>query len=277
LKIASSSLGLQWFAAEDEGRTEDPTETKIKKAREEGKVAKSQELTAALVLLFPIITLAILGPGMLETFVEMLTYFLKQTTDPNWLTSGTLVPSFFNPTLSVWPYPVIIVAFVSSFVANLFQVGWAPSVKPIKPDFTKIIPKFGRFIKKAFFSGEAYFNLGKSILKILIVGLMAFLDYQRSGGSVYQSQLAAMCPWGLEFIATTAITLVIQVAVALLILALPDYLFERHKHKESLKMTKQEVKEERKQQDGDPLIKSTAPGENAADSQSEYASECPQG
>jgi type III secretion system FlhB-like substrate exporter len=63
-------------------------------------------------------------------------------------------------------------------------------------------------------------------------------------------------PLGLEFIATTAITLVIQVAVALLILALPDYLFERHKHKESLKMTKQEVKEERKQQDGDPLIKS---------------------
>jgi flagellar biosynthetic protein FlhB len=132
-------LGLQWFAAEDEGRTEDPTETKIKKAREEGKVAKSQELTAALVLLFPIITLAILGPGMLETFVEMLTYFLKQSTDPNWLTSGTLVPSFFSYFIRL-AIPVIIVAFISSFVANLFQVGWAPSVKPIKPDFSKIIP-----------------------------------------------------------------------------------------------------------------------------------------
>jgi flagellar biosynthetic protein FlhB len=247
-------LGLQWFAAEDEGRTEDPTETKIKKAREEGKVAKSQELTAALVLLFPIITLAILGPGMLETFVEMLTYFLRQTTDPNWLSSGTLVPSFFNYFIRL-AIPVIIVAFVSSFLANIFQVGWSPSAKPIKPDFTKILPKFGKFIKKAFFSGEAYFNLGKSILKILIVGLMAFWTISDRVGQ-FISLSSRNVPMGLEFIATTAITLVIQVAVALLVLALPDYLFERHKHKESLKMTKQEVKEERKQQDGDPLIKS---------------------
>ena len=68
------AIDIQWFAAEDEGRTEDPTEQKLRKSREEGKVAKSSEFTSAIVLLFPIITIGILGPYILKNMSEMMYY-----------------------------------------------------------------------------------------------------------------------------------------------------------------------------------------------------------
>jgi len=251
---SSFNLGLQWFAAEDEGRTEDPTETKLKKTREEGKVAKSVELTAALVLLLPVLTFLALGPFMLSTFIELLNYFFTQATDPNWIESSLIIPTFFNYFIRL-TWPVLTVAFVASFVSNLLQVGWTISLKAIKPDFSKIRPKLGQFFKKSFFSGEAYFNLAKSIVKVLVVGFMAFwLISDRIGQFI--ALASQNVPVGLEFLGQSAILLVVQVALALLLLSLPDYYFQKHKHKESIKMTKQEVKEERKQQEGDPLIKS---------------------
>ncbi|RKX83421.1 MAG: hypothetical protein DRP58_08800, partial [Spirochaetes bacterium] len=88
LENSEFNIGIQWFAAEDEGRTEDPTEQKIKKSREEGKVAKSSEFTSAIVLLFPIIAIGILGPYMLRQMSEMMHFFLSISVESNILGEG---------------------------------------------------------------------------------------------------------------------------------------------------------------------------------------------
>ena len=247
-------IDLQWFAAEDEGRSEEPTEQKIRKAREEGKVAKSTEFTSALVLLFPIIALGILAPYILGTLLDMLRFFLHQSVELDLARDARIVPAFFDYFLRI-TVPLFAVALVSAFLGNVFQVGFLFASKPITPDMNKIVPRFGKFFKRAFFSGEAAFNLGKSVLKILVIGTISFLNIR---GRIDQiALLSVRSLWvSLQIVTGTAFTILVEAAIALLLLSIPDYVFQRHQHRESLKMTKQEVKEERRMSDGDPLVRS---------------------
>ena len=75
------NMHLQWFAAEDEGRTEEPTEHKIKKAREEGKVAKSMDLSGSIVLLFGVVAVGLLSSYIFENFLSMARYFFQNITN----------------------------------------------------------------------------------------------------------------------------------------------------------------------------------------------------
>lgn len=245
---------IQWFAAEDEGRTEEPTEQKIRKAREEGKVAKSTELASALVLLFPIITIGILAPFIFQQLAQMLRFFFGSATQIDVTTQSTIVPVFYSYFIKL-VLPIAAIAFIAAIMGNVFQVGFLFTAKPITPDFTKIIPRFGQFFRKSLFSGEAMFNLAKSVVKIAIIAGVAFLNIRAS-----YPQLAHLMsvPFllGLSTIASVAFRILVESAVAMLLLSLPDYLFQRRLHRESLKMTKQEVKDERKQQEGDPTVRS---------------------
>lgn len=245
---------VQWFAAEDEGRTEEPTEQKIRKAREDGKVAKSTELASALVLLFPIITIGILAPFIFQQLEQMLRFFFNSATQIDVTTQSTIVPVFFTYFIKL-VLPVAAIAFIAGIMGNVFQVGFLFTAKPITPDLTKIIPRFGQFFRKSLFSGEAMFNLAKSVLKIAIIAGVAFLNIRAS--YPHLSHLMTV-PFllGLSTIASVAFRILVEAAVAMLLLSLPDYLFQRRLHLESLKMSKQEVKDERKQQEGDPMIKS---------------------
>ena len=247
-------IDLQWFAAEDEGRSEEPTEQKIRKAREEGKVAKSAEFTSALVLLFPIIALGILAPYILRTLLDMMRFFLHQSVEIDLARDARIVPAFFDYYLRI-TLPLFAVAMVSAFLGNVFQVGFLFASKPITPDLNKIVPRFGKFFKRAFFSGEAAFNLGKSIFKILVIGTISFLNIRARIDQI--ALLSARSLWmSLQIVAGAAFTILVEAAIAMLLLSIPDYIFQRHQHRESLKMTKQEVKEERRMSDGDPLVRS---------------------
>ncbi len=247
-------IDLQWFAAEDEGRTEDPTEQKIRKAREDGKVAKSSEFTSALVLLFPIITLGILGTYILGTLLDMMKFFFSLSNEIDLTRDSRIVPAFFHYFLRV-TVPIFAVAVVSAILGNVLQIGFLFSAKPITPDLNKIAPKFGKFFKRAFLSGEAAFNMGKSIFKIIIIGLISFLNIRANVDDI--ALLTSSTFWvSFQTVAGVAFAILVEAAVALLILAIPDYIFQRHQHRQSLKMTKQEVKEERRMSEGDPLVRS---------------------
>ncbi len=89
-------MDLQWFAAEDEGRTEDPTEQKKKKSREEGKVAKTAELTASLVMLFPLVAIGILSGYMLTQLAQMINYFITNSTKIDIVTENLPFAAFRN-------------------------------------------------------------------------------------------------------------------------------------------------------------------------------------
>ncbi len=245
---------LQWFAAEDEGRTEEPTEHKIRKAREEGKVAKSAEFTSAIVLLFPIIAIGILSPYLWRNMEEMLAYYLNLSTQIDVTTDAQLVLAFFNYFIRLFAPPALI-AFTAALLANILQVGFLFSTKPITPDFNKIVPNFSRFLKKAFFSGEALFNFWKSIMKVVVIAIIAYINIRIEIGTIIKFVNA---PYQYSFISIAGIAfrIMIESALAMLLLSFPDYLFQKRQHRESLKMTKQEVKEERKTMEGDPLVRS---------------------
>lgn len=251
--VSRFAFDIQWFAAEDEGRTEQPTEQKLRKAREEGKVAKSSELTSSMVLLFPIVTIGILAPFIFHQLAQMLRFFFSSATQIDVSKQSTLVPVFFSY-FAKTVLPVAAVAFVSAILGNIFQVGFLFSAKPITPDLTKIAPRFGRFFRRSFFSGEAMFNLAKSVLKIAIIGAVAYMNIRADYPKLAHLMTAPFLV-GLGTIASIAFRILVEAALAMMLISLPDYFFQRRLHRESLKMSKQEVKDERKQQEGDPTVR----------------------
>lgn len=246
-------IHLQWFAAEDEGRTEDPTERKIRKAREDGKVAKSGDVTSAIVMIFGLITLLAFSGSIVRITADMLRYFITMATSDLQKSNVALVAvgNFLLRLAS----PVMAVCFIAAFLGNVVQVGFLFSVKPITPDFKKISPNFAKWAQKSFFSAEALFNLFKSIAKVAIIAVLAYINIRseipRLSNTIKLSAFKAI-----TLVSGIAFRLMMETAILMLAFALPDYFFQRRQHRESLKMSKHEIKEEFKETEGDPLIKS---------------------
>ena len=244
---------LQWFAAEDEGRTEEPSEHKLRKAREEGKVAKSVEVTSAVMLLAGILALAALSGSMLRTLLAMLNWFLSNAASPNAL-SGALVAVFLGYLVRV-SLPLLAIMFIVAIAGNVIQVGFLFTSKPITPDASRIVPRFGRWLQRAFGSTEALFNLAKSIAKIVLIAVVAYLNIR---GEIPRLTRLSLAPFysAVALVGSIALRIVLEAAVLLLAFGALDYWFQRRQHLESLKMSRQEVKEERKMYEGDPLVRS---------------------
>lgn len=249
-----ATIDLQWFAAEDEGRTEEPSEYKLHKAREEGRVAKSQELVSAIGLLLPAAAIVILAPSMGRTMRDMVLYYFGLVGKADITTdAGPIAQAFFMYFIEL-TLPVAGVAMIGAIFSNVLQVGFLFTVKPITPDFSKIVPRFGQYFKRTLFSLEGLFNLAKSILKIAIIGFISYLIIQGEFDKLRTLFEGPFWP-SVSYIFSLAMRLVLVVAIALLALAVPDYLFQRRQYMEGLKMSKEEVKEEHKMQEGDPMVK----------------------
>ena len=249
LYSAALAMDLQWFAAEDEGRTFDPTDTTYRKAREEGRVAKSQELIAALGLLLPAVLLILIAPWMLRTCVEMLRFFLTRLNELDPLSDrvavGVVAVYYLRLVL-----PLLIVGVIAGLFSNIVQVGFMVATKPLVPDFSKILPRFDKFFKRIF-SMEGVVNFLKSVFKMLIIGTVAFHVIRAEFHQLVNLQTAGL--WlGVTLIASLAARLLIITAILLLVLSIPDIWFQKHQFKEQLKMTRESFKEEMKQEDGDP-------------------------
>ena len=245
---------LQWFAPEDEGKTEDPTEYRLKKEREEGRVPKSPDLVSAIGLLLSSITLAIIGPWIFYSLREMTRWFLMISIELDPVSeAGPLARAFFYHFIRlVWP--IAVVAMVAGIFGNILQTGFLFTTKPLKPDFKKIVPRFGQYFKRTMFSGEALFNLAKSIFKISVIGIVAYLNIRAEMPRLIR--LFSSTTWNSSvYLAGIVIRIIIEAAILMLALAVPDYIFQRRQFKKRLKMSKQEVKEERKMFEGDPMIK----------------------
>ena len=262
---SGACIDLQWFAkAEDEGRTEEASEHKIRKAREEGRVAKSQELNSGLVLLFPIIALIICAPWVLTNCIKVVRFCFDRCAESDF-TDRNLAIAFFVYFLKMM-LPVALTAIIAGIAGNIIQnKGFLFSTKPIEPKFSKILPKFGEYFRKTLFSAEGLFNLAKSIVKVAIIATVAYIlikndILKKDLDGNYTGKLMALMNSGLwhavGYIAGMSAKLLVIASVIFIIIAIPDYLVQRHQFMESLKMTKQEVKEEYKELEGDPLVKS---------------------
>ena len=251
--LFNKTIGLQWFAAEDEGRTEDPTEYKIRKAREEGRVAKSQDLNAAAVVLLPVIALIIMGPYILKSLTQLIAFFFERCTTEQVINGAwfmVFIRYFFKTV-----FPITGAALISGVLGNIIQnKGFLFSTKPIQPDFKRITPNFARFFKRALFSAEGLFNLAKSLFKVVIIGFIGYLVIRNNMEKLIAT-LQVNFANSIFFIAKTGAKILAYSAIALILLSIPDYFFQKRQFTESLKMSKTELTDEYKELEGDPMIK----------------------
>ena len=203
---------------------------------------------------FSITALGIISSYWFTTFQEMMKFYLSRTAEVNVTTTEILFTAFLQYYLRL-ALPIVVVAFLAALVGNILQVGFLFSTKPITPDFTKIVPRFDKWFQRSFMSGEAAFNLLKSIVKVIIIGIIAFVTI-RSRMEDLIGLINGTFLMAVKTIGGIAFRIMLSASIAMLLFSLADYYFQRRQHMESLKMTKQEVKEERKQTDGDPLVKS---------------------
>ncbi|MCL2410905.1 MAG: EscU/YscU/HrcU family type III secretion system export apparatus switch protein [Treponema sp.] len=250
-------IDLQWFSDDDNdedapGKTIDPTEQKIKKLREEGQVAKSQELTGAVGLILPALVLLILAPSMLRTCIEMIRFFFTRAIELDPTRDGIIAANFmFYFVRLVWP--IMLVAVIAAIFSNLGQLGgWLFTTKPLVPKFSKALPKFGQYFKRIF-SSEGGFNLFKSLAKILIIGFIAF-SFISANIPMLHNLIIADPYTGLTVVASIAIRMMLVVAVVLIVLSIADVYFQRWRFKKRHMMTQREVKEEFKQANSDPEV-----------------------
>lgn len=253
-------LDLQWFAKDGEGgeKTEEPTGKKLSDARNDGKVAKSRELDNAvgLLLLFVLlkVTISNLGGGMLElfdTFYNRIPEFLDENSRGMTARSvSQLVHMALMDAFSM-VLPFFAVGFIAMFVLNLLQVKWKVTTKPLKPDFKKFNPINGF---KRFFSKDSLLELVKSFLKIILIVWVVYsavMDDSRKLLLLYDMPLMQ----AVMFVGSVIINAGIKISAAYFVIGVLDYIYQKWKFKDDLKMTKQEVKDEYKNAEGDPQIK----------------------
>ena len=251
---------LQWFAKDGPGgeKTEPATAKKLKEARDEGQVAKSKELSAAvdLIALFLILKafISFVGTGMMEGF-SMIYGRIPEVLEyaGGGLSNGT-VQYFFRQIifqLLKLVAPFFIAGVFVAIVISVIQVGWKPTPKPMKPKGSKLNPLNGF---KRILSKDSLFELVKSIVK---VGLVVYVAYR----SIYEYRNSLLLLYDIAFLQVIAligqiiIDAGLRISMVYLIVGLGDYIYQKHKFKEEMKMTKQEVKEEFKNTEGNPEIK----------------------
>jgi flagellar biosynthetic protein FlhB len=251
-------IDLQWFADENDedapGKNIDPTEQKLRKLREEGQIAKSQELNGAIGLFFVGLVLVLLAPSMLRTCIEMVRFFFLRAVELDPTRDAIIAGNFYIYFIRL-TWPVLLVAMIAAIVSNLYQTGgWLFTTKPITPDFSKALPRFGQYFKRIF-SWEGVFNLIKSIIKIVIIGGVAY-SFIRADLQVLINLQKSDPYTSLTIVANIAIRMIIVVAILLIILSVIDLFFQRWRFRERHKMTPRELKEEMKQYQMDPMIQS---------------------
>ena len=250
------AIHLQWFSddsdADAEGRTEQPTDYKLQRLREEGQVSKSQELVGAVTLFLPALMLLFLAPYMLRNCVELFRFFFLRATELDPVKDSIIVGVFFIY-LAKLALPILAVAVFSAVFSNVVQTGFLFATKPIVPEFSKVLPRFGKFFGRIF-SVDGVYNFLKSIIKMAIIGGVAFFLIRSEVHKLVNLQKASL--WlGLTTVASIAIRMLLINAILLLLLSVPDLLFQRWRFRERNKMSRKEMKEEMKMHEGDPQIR----------------------
>lgn len=251
---------LQYFAKEGPGgeKTEPATDKKKDDARKEGQVAKSKELNGAISLFAMFLVLRIyignMGISFLEVFSESYNRIPEMTT----LADGFIIPKEFAGVMNriiikilLMLLPFLAVAFLVAFIVDLVQVKWKPTAKPMQPKFSKLDPTKGI---KRLFSLDKLMDLLKSLIKLFIIGYVAYSTLKDQAGQLfllYDMQLVQ----ALALFGDIVINMALKICAVYLIVGILDYAYQKHKFNEDLKMTKQEVKDEFKNAEGDPQIK----------------------
>ena len=251
---------LQFFAKEGPGgeKTEPATEKKLNDARKEGQVAKSKEVgnAVSLLALFLILKLWVghIGEQFLQVFSDVYQRIPEATANWNgYLPENDILVIFRHMMLEILYIIALIlaIAFIIAFVCDIVQVKWKVTAKPLQPKFSKISPVSGF---KRIFSANSLMELVKSIAKIGLVVYVAYSYLQDKWHYLYFLYDMPLMQ-AIQFIGQLVTDLGMRIAIVYVVLAAVDYIYQRFKFSRDMRMTKQEIKDEYKQQEGDPQVK----------------------
>ena len=239
------------MAQNDQGqeKTEQATPKRREESHKKGQVAKSRELSSVAILVGVLIYFYFNAPSLMNGMMTMTKEMLDRAGRAQLNAAG--VPSFFAELafqVLILLLPLMLTVVVVSLLANLIQVGFIFSTEAMAPKFSKINPVKGM---KNVLGLRAFVELLKNTLKIGVIGVIAYLSIRSEAlGFLPLSQV-----YNTSFIGGNAFKILSNVCWLLMVLAVLDYLYQKWEHEKNIKMTKQELKEENKQTEGDPLIK----------------------
>ena len=251
---------LQWFAKDGPGgeKTEPATAKKLREAREDGKVAKSKELVSAFDLIVIFLVLKIFVSYVGNSFISVFDYIYTAIPDfvknnSAGLTSKNFM-AFFNVVIGISAKivaPFFLFGFAVTALVNILQVGWKVTTKPLKPKPDKFNPINGF---KRIFSKDSLFELVKSIIKIALIIYVAYSSIKGEANNIFVLyeipllQAVILC-------GNIIINAGFKISLVYLVVGIADFIYQKHKFNEDMKMTKQEVKDEYKNTEGNPEIK----------------------
>lgn len=252
---------LQFFAKDGPGgeKTEEPTHKKLSDARNEGQVAKSKEVTSAfemltafLMIRFLVEYMGTVFAGNMYNIYSQIPEYVKQYNGK--IQSQTFRMLFIESLLRILQIilPFLLAGFLVAFITNLLQVKWKITTKPLHPKFSKLNPVSGF---KRFFSPNSLVELLKSVLKLTLIGYVVYDYLKKNMPPIFQLYDISLNQ-GIAQVGMLVINLGIRISLFYMLIAAADFAYQKIKFKKDMKMTKQEVKDEYKNQEGDPQIKS---------------------
>lgn len=254
LKDRRFAYNLQFFG-EGGDKTEKATPKKLDDARKEGRVARSSDLINGFMLLLMFFVLKLFGGIMANLFLDSFVKYYNKASDISMevfdVKQAVNLSNEIVIDIVIASLPVLIGSFVVALVGNIVQVGWKVTGKPLKPKLDRLNP-IGGF--KRMFSQEKVVELIKSILKVLAIALVAYNEVKDRWKFILNL-------YDFEFMQAVlnifdiVLDVGIKISVIFVIIGLADFGYQKWKHLHDLRMSKQEVKDEMKQSEGDPQIK----------------------
>ena len=237
----------------DQEKTEQATPKRLQEMREKGQVAKSREVPSAAILIASLLIFYFLGSAMIKDFMELMEWsfansarFELQSGNFNWM-----LLELFRRGLKIVA-PLFVALMAVGLLSNIAQVGFLFSTKAIAPKFSKLDPLkgFGRMVSK-----QALVELIKSLFKVAVVGCVTYFTVKDELDQIIPLMDKEI--WSImTYIGSVCFKILLRTCWVLIVLAVIDYVFQKWDFMQEAKMTKQEVKDEFKQREGDPLIKS---------------------
>lgn len=239
---------LQLFAGE---KTEQPTSKKRQDAKKKGQVGQSREITSAVILFVAFAMLKYMGPGIIAKLKQ--TFYFVYAALPRHDMSEVLgyMGIQLAYTFLAITMPIMGAIAITSVFINFIQIGPVFSFESIKPKLSKINPLEGF---KRIFSKRSLVEMMKSILKICIIGYMLYFSLKKEY-ALFPLLINMDLMSGLSSLVALTFSVVQKVVMLLLALAVLDFMFQKWQLTQDLKMSKQDVKDEYKQSEGDPHIK----------------------
>lgn len=251
---------LQFFAKDGPGgeKTEEPTGKKLNDARKEGQVAKSKEIANAFGILALFIILKVYVGIIGTRFIESFHVVYGQIPELVKMYNGNLSVASLQVLLRSMMLrlltiiaPVLLIGLMVAVICDIVQVKWRPTTKPIKPKFSKLSPVKG-FAR--IFSPNSLVELLKSLLKLVVIGYVVYSYLKGRVGQIFLLYDITLNQ-AIGLIGEIAIDLGIRIAMVYMVIAFLDFWYQKWKFRQDMKMTKQEVKDEYKNQEGDPQVK----------------------